>query len=160
MSEITLVNDIWFMHKAYEEAQKALWADEVPVGCLLVDENGDIVASGHNLKEENFDITSHAEIEAMRNLSKIRQSWRLTDITMYVTLEPCPMCLSAILQSRIKRVVFGAYDKKGGALSLGYHFHSDKRLNHQFSITGGVLHYECSKILSDFFRQKRNLYKN
>jgi tRNA(adenine34) deaminase len=87
------------------------------------------------------------------------QNWRLSDCTLYVTLEPCPMCLTALVQARVKNCVFGAYDSKGGALSLGYHLHQDKRLNHQFSMMGGVKHFECSRLLSQFFKQRRNSYK-
>lgn len=160
MSCQTTVNDIWFMQKAFDLAQNAKWSDEVPVGCILVDGNGQIVSETYNQKETKFDVTSHAEIESLRNAGEKLRTWRLTDLTMYVTLEPCPMCLSAVLQARLKRVVFGAYDKKGGAISLGYAFHKDKRFNHNFKITGGILHFECSKLLSDYFKEKRKNYKN
>lgn len=160
MSSLQTVNDIWFMQMAYDEARKAFWADEVPVGCVLVDANGQVVSEAYNQKEEKFDVTSHAEIEAIKKASHKLKTWRLTDLTLYVSLEPCPMCLSAILQSRIKRLVFGAYDRKGGAISLGYPFHRDNRLNHTFAVTGGVLHFECSKLLSDYFKEKRKNYKN
>lgn len=149
-------NDSSFMKQAFNEAQTAFYEDEVPVGCLIVSPYKEVLASTFNLKEKQNDPSAHAEILAIREAAKKLGDWRLNGCTAYVTLEPCPMCLNALLQARVKRVVFGAYDRKGGALSLGYNFHLDNRLNHSFSITGGVLHYDCSQLLSKFFRQKRD----
>lgn len=151
-------NDIWFMNIALEEAYKASFYDEVPVGCLIVSPDGKILSRTHNKKEKDYDATSHAEVLAIREAGQITKSWRLEGCTAYVTLEPCPMCLSALLQSRVSRVVFGAYDTKGGSLSLGYHFQNDKRMNHTFNVIGGVNHFKCSQILSNFFKQKRKIY--
>jgi tRNA(adenine34) deaminase len=147
--------DIWNMQIAYEEAIKAFHEKEVPVGACLVDENGDVIAQSCNNREREKNSVGHAEILCIQEACQKLDSWRLTNTTLYVTLEPCIMCMGAIYQSRISRVVFGAYDPKGGALSLNYNFHRDKRLNHNFSVTGGVLHYQCSQILSKFFREMR-----
>lgn len=149
-------NDLSFMQNAYEEAQSAFYEDEVPVGCIIVSEHNEILASTYNLKEKNNDPCAHAEILAIQSAAKKIGDWRLVGSTVYVTLEPCPMCWSALVQARVKRVVFGAYDRKGGALSLGYNFHKDKRLNHKLEVTGGVMHFACSQLLSKFFRQKRD----
>ncbi len=155
----SLQDHLWFMSLALEQAELAYKAQEVPVGAVLVSPNGDVLSKQFNLKESQHNPTAHAEILCVIEGAKKLQNWRLSDCTLYVTLEPCPMCLTALVQSRVKQCVFGAYDAKGGALSLGYHLHQDKRLNHQFSIVGGVKHFECSKLLSQFFRERRNSYK-
>lgn len=155
----TLTDHLWFMNIALEQAELAYRAQEVPVGALLVSPTGEILSRQHNLKESHFNPVAHAEILAITEGAKKLQNWRLTDCYMYVTLEPCPMCLTALVQSRVKACIFGAYDQKGGALSLGYHLHRDKRLNHQFSVVGGVMHFECSRILSQFFRERRTSYR-
>jgi tRNA(adenine34) deaminase len=140
-------------------AEDAYFAEEVPVGAIVVSPHGEVLSEAYNLKEKNNDVTAHAEIIALKKASENLGTWRLNDCSLIVTLEPCPMCLSAILQSRIKSLYFGAYDKKGGALSLGYEFPFDRRLNHKFNVYGGFKHYECSTLLSKFFRAKRNKYK-
>ncbi len=155
----TLTDHMWFMKIALEQAEQAYRLQEVPVGALLVSPAGDILSRQHNLKESHFNPVAHAEMLALTEGAKKLQNWRLTDCILYVTLEPCPMCLTALVQSRVKACVFGAYDQKGGALSLGYHLHRDKRLNHQFSVVGGVMHFECSRILSQFFRERRTSYR-
>jgi tRNA(adenine34) deaminase len=154
----TLNDHLWFMTMALDEAELAYRVQEVPVGAILVSPDGDILSRGHNLKESHFNPIAHAEMLVISEGAKKLQNWRLTDCYLYVTLEPCPMCLTALVQSRVKACIFGAYDQKGGALSLGYHLHQDKRLNHQFSVMGGVRHFECSKILSQFFRERRSSY--
>lgn len=146
---------LWFMSLAVEQAELAFKAQEVPVGAVLVSPTGEVLSKQHNLKETQFNPTAHAEVLSIIEGSKKLSNWRLSDCTLYVTLEPCPMCLSAMLQSRVKACYFGAYDPKGGALSLGYKFHQDKRFNHQFSVIGGIKHYECSKVLSQFFKERR-----
>ena len=148
-------NDIWNMKLALEQAEKAYKIGEVPIGCVVTNVKGEVVSATHNLKEKNKDATHHAEILAISEASLKNGDWRLNGHTLYVTLEPCPMCLYAILQARFSRVVFGAYDFKAGSISLGYKFFNDKRFNHQFLVTGGMLHFNCSKILSDFFKQRR-----
>jgi tRNA(adenine34) deaminase len=149
----------YLMSIAIDEAQAAFNEDEVPVGAVISNSHGDIISTGHNTKEYDQNACNHAELLAIAKASKKLKNWRLTDCDIYITLEPCPMCLSAILQSRIKNVYFGAYDLKGGSLSLGYNLHKDKRLNHSLNVFGGFKHIECSKILSDFFKQKRKKYK-
>jgi tRNA(adenine34) deaminase len=154
-----LSDHFWFMSLAIEQAEIAYKSAEVPVGAVLVSSEGEVLSKQHNLKEVQFNPTGHAEILTLIEGSKKRQNWRLSDCVLYVTLEPCPMCLAAMVQSRIKQCVFGAYDPKGGALSLGYFLQNDKRLNHQFSVFGGIKHYDCSKLMSQFFRERRNVYR-
>jgi tRNA(adenine34) deaminase len=163
MKKVTqpLFNDIlWNMCLAIEQADLAYSKGEVPVGAICVAEDGKTLSVAHNLKESTPNPCGHAEILALTNAAKSLGEWRLLNATLYVTLEPCPMCLDAARQARIKNVIFGAYDKKGGAISLGYNFHKDTRLNHHFNIMGGIFHYKCSSILSTFFKQRRNSYKN
>lgn len=149
----------WHMSGALSLAHKAYHRDEVPVGCIIIDKEGNVLAEEHNLKEFNNDPLGHAEILAIRSAAQKIKNWRLSEATLIVTLEPCPMCLSAMVQARIETCIFGAYDKKGGALSLGYSLNRDTRLNHQFGIIGGIHHWECSQILSQYFREKRDQYK-
>ena len=152
-------DDIWYMELALEEADKAYRLGEVPVGAVIVDSSGKVVSSGHNEKEIRFDATSHAEINAIRKASLLNENWRLSGHTLYVTLEPCVMCAGAIVASRLNRLVFGAFDPKGGAFSLGYNYHNDARLNHQFKVTGGLEHFRCSRVMSSFFRERRSAHK-
>lgn len=149
---------LWFMGLALEEAEAAYKLQEVPVGAILVSASGEILSKHHNLKETNNNPTGHAEILTLIDGAKKLSNWRLSECTLYVTLEPCNMCLAAMVHARIQTCVFGAYDTKAGALSLGYHLHQDKRLNHQFGMIGGIRHYECSKLLSRFFRERRTGY--
>jgi len=143
------------MSLAIEEAKLAAYKDEVPVGAVITSPTAGIIATTHNLKEITNNPCGHAEILAIMEASQKIKEWRLLDCSIFVTLEPCPMCLNALLQARIKNVYFGAYDKKGGALSLGYNFHQDTRLNHSFDVYGGYRHFECSQIISNYFRSKR-----
>ncbi len=147
--------DHWWMQEALKEAYKAQRLGEVPVGSVIVDEKGKLLATGHNKKEKECNPLLHAEVVAIGEASRVLNNWRLEGCTLYVTLEPCLLCLAGIQAARIRRVVFGAYDKKGGALSLGYAFHLDQRLNHRFCVTGGVEHFETSKLLSSFFKERR-----
>lgn len=155
----TLTDHLWFMSMALEQAELAYKAQEVPVGAVLVSPSGEVLSKTYNLKESTFNPTAHAEILAIEEGARKLQNWRLQDCVLYVTLEPCPMCLTALVQSRVKQCIFGAYDSKGGALSLGYNLHKDKRLNHQFSVMGGVKHFECSRVLSQFFKERRTSYR-
>jgi len=155
----TVSDHLWFMSMALEQAEIAYKAQEVPVGAVLVSPEGEVLSRTHNLKEGHFNPTAHAEMLALTEGAKKLQNWRLSDCIMYVTLEPCPMCLTAMVQSRVKQCGLGAYDIKGGALSLGYHLHQDKRLNHQFAMMGGIKHFECSKVLSQFFKERRSSYR-
>lgn len=159
MNSIEHKQIIYYMKLALEEAQSGFLADEVPVGAIIVSKHGELLASSFNLKEKSQDVTGHAEIIALKEAAKRIGSWRLEGASIFVTLEPCIMCMSAIGQSRIKNLYFGAYDKKGGALSLGMNINDNKKLNHAFNVCGGIKHYECSKIISDFFKQKRKTYK-
>lgn len=146
--------DAPFLAAALEEAKLAAEADEVPVGAVIV-HAGQIIARGRNRREELQRPTSHAEIHAIEEAAVALGSWRLIDCELYVTLEPCPMCLAACQQARVSRVVYGAKDPKGGALCLGYELHSDARTNHRFS-ADYVETPECSRILTEFFRRKRS----
>jgi tRNA(adenine34) deaminase len=151
-------DQLWIMDEALIEADKAYREDEVPIGAVIVDAKGSILARTHNKKEKSFNPCGHAEILAIVEAAKKINNWRLIDCSIFVTLEPCPMCMGAIVQARISNLYFGAYDPKGGALSLNYNLHKDKRLNHSFNVVGGIKHFECSKILSNFFREKRAGY--
>lgn len=144
----------YFMREAIKEARKCLLLDEVPVGAVVV-RNGKIVGRGHNLRETLKDATAHAEIIAIKEACKTLGGWRLIDCEIYVTLEPCVMCAGALVNSRIKRVVFGAYDKRFGACGTLYNIPCDEKLNHRLEVIGGVLEDECSQMLSDFFKKKR-----
>jgi tRNA(adenine34) deaminase len=146
--------DEFYMEMALEEARKAKDLGEVPIGAVLV-KDGEVLAKGFNLREKEQQVTAHAEILAIRQGNQKLQSWRLTDTTLYVTMEPCVMCGGAIIQSRIARVVFGAYDPKGGAGGSVINLFEQKGFNHQVIVTGGVLEAPCSKILTDFFQDLR-----
>jgi tRNA(adenine34) deaminase len=146
-------HDRW-MRLALEEAQAAAAEDEVPVGAVIV-AGGRVVASGHNQREQLNDPTAHAEMIALTQAAANLGSWRLEGCTLYVTLEPCPMCAGAILQARVPFVVWGAADPKAGAVVSLYRLFEDARLNHRVEHVGGVLAGDCGRILSDFFRGKR-----
>lgn len=143
-----------WMRLALEQAEKAFSMDEVPIGAAIV-RNGEIVAIAHNEKEQGQDPTSHAEILAIRRAADKLGCWRLSDAVLYVTLEPCPMCAGAILQSRIKHLVYGATDPKGGAVESVVKILKDNLWNHKVEVTAGVLENECAEILKRFFRLKR-----
>ncbi|MBF4102650.1 tRNA adenosine(34) deaminase TadA [Gallibacterium anatis] len=142
-----------FMQYALALADKAAMMGEIPVGAVLVDEQGNIVAEGWNQSITLSDPTAHAEIMALRQAGQKLQNYRLLNLTLYVTLEPCPMCAGAILHSRIKRLVFGASDYKTGAIGSRFHLFEDYRMNHIVEITAGVLAEECSAKISQFFQK-------
>lgn len=144
--------DIKYMKEALEDAQKSTY--EIPVGAIIVYEN-EIVARAHNLTETNQDPTDHAEIIAIREASKILGSWRLLDCTMYVSLEPCPMCAGAIINSRIKRLVIGTMDPKRGCCGSVYNLVDNVNFNHRVDLVTGVMEDESRKLLQDFFRKRR-----
>ena len=146
--------DIFFMNEALQEAKNAELIGEVPIGAIIVFD-GKIVARAHNLRETTGDPTGHAEIIAIRKAAAVKQHWRLSEMTLYVTLEPCPMCAGAMVQSRIKRLVFGAMDPKAGAVGSLMNLLQDERLNHRVEVTSGILAVECGRILKDFFRKRR-----
>jgi tRNA(adenine34) deaminase len=139
---------------ALEQAEIAASLDEVPVGAVIVHE-GRIIAAAYNERERLRDPTAHAEMIAITQAASALNSWRLEGCTLFVTLEPCPMCAGAILQARCDRVVYGALDSKAGAVSSLYQLLEDRRLNHQVEVVGGVLADRCGMLLSDFFHQKR-----
>ena len=142
-----------WMAEALIFARQAASEDEVPVGAVIVCE-GKVIGRGYNRREQDCNPCSHAEIEAILQASKALASWRLTGCKLYVTLEPCPMCLAACQQARVDEVIYGAVDPKGGALSLGYLLHEDARTNHRF-IAHLVEEPECGQVLRDFFARKR-----
>jgi len=144
----------WFMKQALLEAELALIHDDVPIGAVAV-KNGRIIARAHNMREVLNDPTAHAEIVLLRRVSSLLGTWYLTDIDIYVTLEPCMMCTGALYQARIRRLIFGAYDKKMGALVSNQDFLSLPWVNHKFEVVGGVLENEAAQLLKDFFRKKR-----
>ncbi|PXV70116.1 tRNA-adenosine deaminase [Halanaerobium congolense] len=147
-------DDIKYMQMALAEARKAYQRAEVPIGAVVVC-NDQVVGRGFNLREQTQDPTSHAEMIALREAAKNEASWRLEDCQLYVTLEPCPMCAGAILQSRIKRLVYGASDPKAGAVRSLYQLLDDNRFNHQVEVEPGVLEKESAQLLKDFFRELR-----
>lgn len=147
--------DIKMMKKALDLARKSELLGEVPIGALITDKNGKIIAQATNLRETKCTVLGHAELVAIHRACKVLGSWRLTDCTMYVILEPCFMCAGALVQSRIGRVVFGTPDPKGGALVSLSSLGNDLRLNHQFEFNGGVCAEECSVMLKEFFKKKR-----
>jgi tRNA(adenine34) deaminase len=142
------------MQLALEEASRAAAVGEVPIAAILV-HNNDVLAAAHNLRESLQDPTAHAEMIVIRKAAEQLRSWRLTDTTLYVTLEPCPMCAGAIVQSRIARLVFGAWDPKAGACGSLFDIPADRRLNHRVEVMGGILETESQTLLREFFRLKR-----
>ena len=146
--------DEMYMQEALKEARLALVEDEVPVGAVIV--QGElIIGRGHNRREIDNDPTAHAEIVAIRRAAESINAWRLSDATMYVTIEPCCMCAGALVLARIKRLVFGAYDPKGGAVGSITNVLDMPELNHRIEYTGGVLAGECRSLIQEFFRTKR-----
>lgn len=148
-----------FMGLALEEARVAALRGEVPVGCVLVDALGAVVARAHNLRELFEDPTAHAEVLAMRQAARDRGSWRLDGLTAYVTLEPCAMCAGAFVNARIDRVVYGCDDPRAGALRSLYAIGEDARLNHRYAVEGGVRAEACAEALRAFFRERRAAQK-
>jgi len=144
-----------WMREAIAQAKHAESLGEVPIGAVVV-QDGVIVGAGYNLRERDRDPTAHAEMIAIRQASERLQAWRLLGCTLYVTLEPCPMCAGAILQSRIERVVYGTTDPKAGCVGTLMDLLQDSRFNHASTWTSGVLQGECSALLTDFFRRLRS----
>ncbi len=142
------------MIMAINEAKQAFLENEVPIGCIIVHEDT-VIASTHNRKEQLSRATAHAEILAIEQACLVLGDWRLDNCILYVTLEPCPMCAGAIYQSRIKKVIFGAFDPKGGAYGSNFDINAIPRLNHYPSVSSGVLKDECGELLKDFFKTKR-----
>ncbi len=143
------------MQQAISYANEAAEHNDVPVGALVVNEQGEILGTGHNLREESNDPTAHAEIVAMRNAATKIGNWRMDELTMIVTLEPCAMCAGAISQSRFRRLVFGAWDEKAGAVGSVWDVIRDQRNLNKVEVVTGILEKECSAILTNFFEGKR-----
>ena len=152
------MNDEMFMREALVQAQYAKAAGEVPVGAVVV-RNGEIIATGFNCPISGHDPTAHAEIMALRNAAAVCRNYRLPDCELYVTLEPCAMCVGAMIHARLKRVVFGAYDPKTGACGSVIDLFMQKELNHHTTVTGGILQDDCSAMLKAFFAERRKLAK-
>ena len=147
------MDDLYYMNEALAEARLAYEKDEVPVGAVIV-RDGEIIARAHNLRETGKNALMHAEMMAVDLACKALGGWRLPRCTLYVTLEPCPMCAGAIVNSRIERVVFGAYDRRAGAFGSILDLNSYP-LNHKPEIVGGVMEEECRTMLQEFFKRKR-----
>ena len=147
-----------YMKEALKEAKKAYKKEEVPVGAVIVKDNK-IIARAHNLKELKNDTTKHAEILAIQKASKKLNSWRLIDCEMYITLEPCAMCVGAIINSRIKKIYFGTSDKKTGACGSFLNLIDDYKFNHIVQVEKYILKDECEKIIKEFFKDLRNKKK-
>lgn len=147
--------DEHYMALALEEAQKAYDKGEIPIGAVLVDESGTVVSRGHNMRETWQDATAHAEIIAIREACRLLNRWRLSGLTLFVTIEPCPMCAGALVMSRVDRVVYGSADSKAGAAESLFNVTSNPALNHQLQVTAGVLQDECAGIMKRFFAERR-----
>jgi tRNA(adenine34) deaminase len=143
------------MQQALTLANQAAAFDDVPVGALVVNDQGEIIGVGENLREKNNDPTAHAEIVAIKNAAQKIGNWRLDDLTMVVTLEPCAMCAGAIVQTRMKRLVFGAFDEKAGAVGSIWDVVRDTRALTKIEVISGVLEKECAQVLTNFFKGKR-----
>jgi tRNA(adenine34) deaminase len=143
-----------FMEQALQEAKKAYDMGEVPIGAVIV-RDGEIIARGHNLRETCKDPTLHAEIVAIREAAGKLGGWRLSGCELYVTIEPCPMCAGAIIQSRIDRVIYGAMDPKAGCAGSLYNILADSRFNHRADVVAGIMEEECRQIMQIFFKNKR-----
>ena len=148
-----MTDDICFMNEAIAEAELAAAADEVPVGAVVV-RDGKIIARAHNTRESDKNALRHAETAAIDAACRALGGWRLPGCTLYVTMEPCPMCAGAVVNSRIERVVFGAYDRRAGAFGSVLNL-KDYPLNHKPELTGGVCEEQCVALLRDFFKKKR-----
>lgn len=147
--------DEHYMRLALEEAGFAYEKGEVPIGAVLVDSEGTVVSRGHNMRETWQDATAHAEMIAIREACRQLHRWRLAGLTLFVTIEPCPMCAGALVMSRIDRVVYGSTDAKAGASESLFNVTSHPALNHQLQVTAGVLQEECASLMKRFFAERR-----
>jgi tRNA(adenine34) deaminase len=153
--EVLLKSDTYYMDEALAQAREGLAAGEVPVGAVVVGEGGKILGRAFNRPIALHDPTAHAEVLALRQAAILAGNYRLPGVSLYVTIEPCIMCLGAMLQARVQRLVFGAADPKAGACVSLYHLPEDTRLNHRIEVTGGVREAECRELLQQFFRARR-----
>ena len=142
------------MGLALDQARVAWRHGDVPVGAVIIDQGGNVLAAAGNEREIRHDPTAHAEVLALREASRRLRSWRLTGLTLVVTLEPCTMCAGALVLARVARLVFGAFDPKAGAVSSLFDVVRDPRLNHRVEVRGGILEAECSALLKDFFANR------
>ena len=147
-------DDNYYMGLALEEARKAYDIGEIPIGAVLIVDN-EVIASGHNMREIWHDATAHAEMIVIREACQILKRWRLTGATLYVTIEPCPMCAGALVMSRIDRLVYGSADYKAGAIESVFNVVQNDALNHSMDVVSGVRSDECAEIMRDFFRHRR-----
>lgn len=148
------MNDTYYMGLALEEAKKAYAIGEVPIGAVVV-KDGEVIAAAHNLRETGHDATAHAEVIAIRKACEKIGHWRLTGATLYVTIEPCPMCAGALVMSRMTRLVYGAADYKAGAVESLFNITNHSGLNHRMEVTAGVREEECRTLMKEFFRERR-----
>lgn len=144
------------MAAALKEAEKAFQEDEVPIGAVLVSSGGEVIAVDHNRTRQNNDPTAHAEILVLRKAARVLNNYRLPGTILYITIEPCLMCVGAVIQARVDRVIFGTADPKAGALGSLYDVSKDERLNHCFEVISGVLETECRELIQKFFETRRN----
>ncbi len=151
------MDDEYYMNLAISEAKKASESDEVPVGAVMIDKSHQIIGKGYNCPITSHDPSSHAEMNAIRMASKTMNNYRLVGTTLYVTLEPCIMCMGAIIHARVRRVVFGVKDPKWGAAVSLYQFADDRRLNHHPEIVSGILEEQTRHLIKDFFINKRSI---
>ncbi len=152
------MDDRDYMALALEEARKAFDLGEVPIGAVLVSE-GQIISRGHNLREIGHDATAHAEMIVIQDACRKLERWRLSGTTLYVTIEPCPMCAGALVNSRVDRLVYGSPDSKAGAVESLFNIVQHEKLNHRLAVTAGVLEEECAGIMKEFFRERRRQKK-
>ncbi|AFZ47697.1 tRNA-adenosine deaminase [Cyanobacterium stanieri PCC 7202] len=150
-------NHLHWMNQAYQQAQEAGKQGEIPVGAVIVDKNNQLMAIAHNRKERDNDATAHAEILAIRQASRIKKDWRLDGCTLYVTLEPCPMCIGAIIHSRIKTLVYGIDDFKTGAVRTVINLPDSHCSNHHLEVIAGIKAHDCRNLLQQWFKTKRNM---
>lgn len=148
------MNDMDYMGLALDEAKKAYAIGEVPIGAIIV-KDGEVIAAAHNLRETGHDATAHAEVMAIRQACEKIGHWRLTGATLYVTIEPCPMCAGALVMSRVARLVYGAADYKAGAVESLFNITNHSGLNHRIEVTAGVREEECRSLMKEFFRERR-----
>ena len=148
-------DDKYYMRLALAEAENALVLGEVPIGAVLIDDKGGVVVQAHNMRETWKDATAHAEVIAIREAGKKLGHWRLSDCTLYVTVEPCPMCAGALVMGRLRRVVYGVPDAKAGAVESLFNIPRHPALNHQVQVTAGILEDECAAVLKRFFASRR-----
>ena len=148
-------DDEYYMEMALELAREAERKNEVPIGAVVVAPSGIVIGKGHNSPISCIDPTAHAEILAIREASRTTGNYRLLYTTMYVTIEPCPMCAGALIQARVKRLVFGAHDPRGGACGSLYNLVHDIRFNHRLEVTGGILASEARCLIQTFFKRRR-----